>query len=80
VAVKLVRTTPELVRTANDQRDFFCIGSDDLIDELRQRGWTIVPLHDGWYANDTGGGVAVWGDGRFCELRDTPFSVRDSLL
>jgi len=37
-----------------------------------------VPVHDGWYADDTGGGVAIWGQGRFWEIRDTPFTVRET--
>ncbi len=35
-----------------------------------------MPVHDGWYADDTGGGVAIWGQGRHWEIRDTPFTVR----
>ena len=38
----------------------------------------VVPVHDGWYADDTGGGVAIWGQGRFWEIRDTPFTVRET--
>ena len=34
-----------------------------------------VPLHDGWYADEQGGGVAVWGGGRYWEVRATPFDV-----
>jgi hypothetical protein len=37
-----------------------------------------VSVHDGWYADDTGGGVAIWGQGRFWEVRDTPFTVRET--
>ena len=44
----------------------------------RARGLNAVPVHDGWYADDTGGGVAVWGQGKFWELRDTPFTIRES--
>jgi hypothetical protein len=36
---------------------------------------TIVPLHDGWYPDELGGGVAVWGNGRYWEVRSSPFDV-----
>jgi hypothetical protein len=41
-------------------------------------GLTVVPVHDGWYANDTGGGVAIFGQGKFWEVRDTPFTVKEA--
>jgi hypothetical protein len=53
--------------------DFFCDGDPGLAEQQ-----CIVPLHDGWYADDTGGGVAIWGQGRFWEIRDTPFTVRQA--
>lgn len=34
-----------------------------------------VALHDGWYPDEKGGGVAVWGNGRYWEVRSTPFDV-----
>jgi hypothetical protein len=41
-------------------------------------GLKVIPVHDGWYADDTGGGVAVFGQGKFWEVRDTPFSVKEA--
>ena len=75
--VTLIRRTPALVRTADDQRDYFCLADDSTIDRLSAEGWPVVPVHDGWYDDDTGGGVAVWGNGRYFELRDTLFTVRE---
>jgi len=45
--------------------DYFCVA--DVTD--------VAPLHDGWYADDNGGGIAVWGGGRYWEVRTTPFIV-----
>jgi hypothetical protein len=76
--VKLVRCTPAIVRTADDQRDYFCLGDPSAAERLAGAGWTVVPLQDGWYDDDTGGGVAVWGSGRYFELRDTLFTLRST--
>jgi hypothetical protein len=71
--VKLRRRTPSLVATAADQVDWFCLGDA----EAAQRGGHhVVTLHDGWYADDTGGGVTIFGP--YWEIRDTPFSVKDA--
>jgi len=75
VDVKVVRRTPAIVRTAEDQRDFFCLADESVAESLAARGWTVVPLKDGWYDDDNGGGVGVWGDGRYFELRDTLFTT-----
>jgi hypothetical protein len=75
VQVLLVRQTPELVRTAGDQRDYFCLAEPARAERLAAAGWTVVPVKDGWYDDDRGGGVAVWGDGRYFEQRDTLFTV-----
>ena len=75
VEVKLVRRTPTIVRAADDQRDFFCLADASAAQSLAARGWTVVPVNDGWYDDDTGGGVGVWGDGRYFELRDTLFTT-----
>jgi len=48
--------------------DYFCVSDDE----------NIAPLHDGWYPDDTGGGAAVWGNGRYWEIRSTPFEVTES--
>ena len=69
--IRLARRTPALV--FGGIRDFFCDG-----DPEAAKGLNVVPMHDGWYADDTGGGVAIWGQGRFWEIRDTPFTVRES--
>ena len=34
-----------------------------------------MTLHDGWYTDDTGGGVVIFGP--YWEIRDTPFTVRE---
>jgi hypothetical protein len=41
-------------------------------------GWPVVPVHDGWYADDNGGGVAICGQGMFWEVRDTPCSIKQA--
>ena len=38
----------------------------------------MIPVHDGWYADDRGGGVAIWGQGLFWEVRETPFKVTEA--
>jgi hypothetical protein len=54
-----------MVRSRCGRTEFFCVGD---VPES-------TPLHDGWYADDTGGGIAVWGAGRYWEVRPTPFTV-----
>jgi hypothetical protein len=72
-AIRLIRRTPALV--SGGTRDFFCDGDPDTAKAQHHK---VVPVHDGWYADDTGGGVAVWGQGQFWEIRDTPFTVRET--
>jgi|ERR1051326_7314766 hypothetical protein len=72
-AIRLARRTPAEV--TGGTRDFFCDGD---LDAAKQQRLNVVSLHDGWYADDTGGGVAIWGQGRFWEIRDTPFTVRET--
>ena len=72
-AIRLTRRTPALV--AGGTRDYFCDGDPDT---ATAQQLNVVPVHDGWYADDTGGGVAIWGQGRFWEIRDTPFTVRET--
>ena len=72
-SIRLTRRTSALA--SGGIRDFFCDGDPDAV---RQQGLHVVPVHDGWYADDTGGGVAIWGQGRFWEIRDTPFTVRET--
>jgi len=71
--IRLTRRTPALV--SGGTRDFFCDGDPDA---AKEQQWNVVSVHDGWYADDTGGGVAIWGQGQFWEIRDTPFTVRES--
>ena len=73
LSLRLTRRTPPLA--SGGTHDFFCVGDPDA---ARARGLNVVAVHDGWYADDTGGGVAVWGQGRFWEIRETPFIVRES--
>ncbi len=71
--VKLRRRTPSLVAKAADQVDWFYLGDPEA---ARRAGQDVVQLHDGWYADDTGGGVTIFGP--YWEIRDTPFSVREA--
>ena len=71
--IRLARRTPPLA--SGGIKDFFCDGDPDI---AKQSALHVVPLHDGWYADDAGGGVAIWGQGRFWEIRDTPFTVRET--
>jgi hypothetical protein len=71
--IRLMRRTPALA--SGGTRDFFCDGDPDT---AKAQHLNVVPVHDGWYADDTGGGVAIWGQGRFWEIRDTPFTVRET--
>ena len=66
LAVKMTRCATD----DSGKTDYFCVGDPA---EL-----SVIPVHDGWYADDTGGGVAIFGQGKFWEVRDTPFSVRES--
>ena len=68
VEIKLRRCSP-----GSDQVDWFVLGDPET---TRCAGHHIVALHDGWYADDTGGGVAVFGP--YWEIRDTPFTVREA--
>ncbi len=67
VEVKLRRRSPG----ANGV-DWFVLGNPET---ARGAGHHVVALHDGWYADDAGGGVAVFGP--YWEIRDTPFTVRE---
>jgi hypothetical protein len=52
--------------------DWFVLGDPET---ARREGYSVVALHDGWYADDMGGGIAVFGP--YWEIRDTPFTVRE---
>jgi hypothetical protein len=75
VRVALVRRTPTLLAQDERQVDVFCEGDASAAQRLRDEGLHVVALHDGWYPDDHQGGVAVWGQARFWEVRATPFDV-----
>jgi len=79
VRVALVRATPSIVAERTGQIDLFCIGDDAAPERLREDGWTVVSVHDGWYKADDDGGVVIWGQGLYWEIRDTPFSVKEAV-
>jgi len=79
ILVKLSRATPPTVPEATGKTDFFCLGEADAMAGLRSSGWTIVELHDGYYEDGLGGGVGIWGQGRYWEIRDTPFTVKEAV-
>jgi hypothetical protein len=78
VIVKLVRRTPAIVPQGAGKTDYFCVGEGENIAVLQAEDWEIVELRDGWYEDDAGGGVAISGHGKYWELRDTPFTVKES--
>ncbi|MFL5255724.1 MAG: hypothetical protein ACJ8AI_23065 [Rhodopila sp.] len=75
LTVKMRRRTPTALPDSAGKMDFFCLGDPGA---ARAAGWTVEPVHDGWYADDSGGGVAIWGQGQFWEVRATPFRVIDA--
>jgi hypothetical protein len=78
IVVKVVRRTPAIVPQGAGKTDYFCVGTREDITVLRSEGWEIVELHDGWYEDDAGGGVAISDHGKYWEVRDTPFTVKES--
>lgn len=77
--VAVTRKTPSVIPNAADKSDYFCIGEANDIAALREAGCEIVELRDGWYADDTGGGVGISGHGRYWEIRDTPLTVKEAV-
>ena len=73
--IKMVRQTPAIVPDSTGQIDFFCLGDPEA---AKGADWQVVPVHDGWYADDSTGGMAIWGQGMFWEVRDTPFTVKQA--
>ena len=73
--IRMVRLTPMIVPDSAGCVDFFCLGDPRA---AQAAGWPVVPVHDGWYADDSTGGIAIWGQGQFWEVRDTPFSVKQA--
>ena len=73
--IKMTRRTPSIVPGASGRLDYFCLGDPAA---AREAGWPVIAVHDGWYAGDQGGGVAIWGQGVFWEVRETPFKVTEA--
>jgi hypothetical protein len=69
----MTRRTPAIVPDSAGKMDFFCLGDPNLAADL-----PVVRVHDGWYASDTGGGIAIWGRGMFWEVRPTPLTVAEA--
>ena len=79
IQVKLSRKTPPNVPDAAGKTDFFCVGEAEAIAALREAGSNVVVLHDGYYEDGVGGGVGIWDQGRYWEIRDTPFTVKEAV-
>lgn len=79
IRVKLSRTTPAIVPDAEGKTDFFCVGEAAAMTALRTSGWIVVELHDGYYEDGRGGGVGIWGQGKYWEIRDTPLTVKEAV-
>jgi hypothetical protein len=79
IVLKAQRRTPETVPNAAGKTDYFCVGDEAAIAALRGQGLDVVELRDGWYADDNGGGIGISGHGRFWEVRDTPFTVKEAV-
>ncbi len=78
IAVKLARPAPASLPDAADKTDFFCVGDADALAALRGAAREVVELRDGYYEDGKGGGVAIWGQGRFWEVRSDPFTVTEA--
>ncbi len=79
VRIKLSRAAPPHVPDAAGKSDFFCTGDASAMAALQAAGWTVVELHDGYYEDGRGGGVAIWGQGRYWEIRDTPLTIKEAV-
>ena len=79
IVVKLRRDTPPYVKDGDGKTDFFCVGETAAMAALRDAGWQVVELRDGWYEDGKGGGVAIWGQGKYWEIRSDPFTVAESV-
>jgi hypothetical protein len=78
VQVKAVRKTPAIVPNGTGKSDYFYVGEAEAMATLRDQGWELVELRDGWYGDDSGGGIVISGHGKYWEVRDTPFTVREA--
>ncbi|HYM71825.1 MAG TPA: hypothetical protein VET89_02515 [Stellaceae bacterium] len=79
IQVKAVRKTPAIVSDGSGKIDYFCVGEAEAMAALRTQGWEIVELRDGWYDDDAGGGIGISGHGKYWEVRDTPFTVKEAV-
>jgi hypothetical protein len=79
IEVKLSRPTPATLPEAAGQTDYFCVGEAGAMAALRAAGWAIVELHDGYYEDGVGGGVGIWGQGRYWEIRSDPFTIKEAV-
>jgi hypothetical protein len=75
LAVKLTPATPPTVKNAAGKTDFFCVGEAEAIAALREAGWQAIELRDGYYEDGRGDGVAIWGYGKYWEIRSEPLTV-----
>jgi hypothetical protein len=79
VQIKAVRKTPRFVSGGAGKTDYFCVGDGEHILALRAEGWEVVDLRDGWYDDDNGGGIGISAHGKYWEIRDTPFSIKEAV-
>lgn len=79
IRVKVTRRTPKIVPGGAGKTDYFCVGEAQAMAVLQAEGREVVELRDGWYADDDGGGIAISGHGKYWEIRDTPFTVREAV-
>jgi hypothetical protein len=79
ITVKLSRDTPDIVTDGTGKTDFFCLGAEAAIAALRDSGSRVVELRDGWYEDGRGGGVAIWGQGKYWEIRSDPLTVIEAV-
>jgi len=79
IQVKLSRSAPANVPEAAGKTDYFCVGETEAMAALRSAGWAVVELHDGYYEDGLGGGVGIWGQGKYWEIRGTPFTIKEAV-
>lgn len=79
VQIKLSRQTPPYANESPGTTDFFCLGEATAMTALREAGCHLVELRDGYYEDGKDGGVAIWGQGKYWEIRDTPFTVKEAV-
>lgn len=79
IAIKVSRPTPAIVPGGSGTTDFFCVGDPAALAVLREAGHNVIELRDGYYEIGQGGGVAIWGQGRYWEIRSDPFTVVEAV-